>query len=266
MPDVLATLKSALTVLALPPTSLILALLVGAWWRASAAATQRRLGALAILAACATLWIVSTFGFAQWMNRAVLKVPEPLPVEQVRQLPRQDTAIVVLGGGLRPRAPEYGEADLLRNGLARLRYGAWLARQTGLPLGFCGGVPRNVPVGTPPEAAIAERILRQEYGLPLRWREERSRDTRENARFMAPLLQRDGVKRVLLVTHAWHMPRAMRAFRAALPPDVAVEAVAMGHIASQDAADAADLWWPSMEGLMQSRLALREWLGWLAGH
>ncbi|MDB4943075.1 MAG: putative rane protein [Labilithrix sp.] len=46
-------------------------------------------------------------------------------------------------------------------------------------------------------------------------RERCSYDTRDNARFAAALLARRGVGRVLVVTCSWHLPRAMRLFRAA---------------------------------------------------
>ncbi len=45
--------------------------------------------------------------------------------------------------------------------------------------------------------------------------EDRSRSTRENARYSAELLQAHGFRRVLLVTSALHMPRALATFRAA---------------------------------------------------
>jgi uncharacterized SAM-binding protein YcdF (DUF218 family) len=46
-------------------------------------------------------------------------------------------------------------------------------------------------------------------------RERCSLDTRDNARFTAALLRRRGLSRVVVVTCAWHLPRAERAFRAA---------------------------------------------------
>jgi uncharacterized SAM-binding protein YcdF (DUF218 family) len=49
-------------------------------------------------------------------------------------------------------------------------------------------------------------------GVPVRWTEEHSRNTFENAlesrRILAPL----GIKSIYLVTHAWHLPRARLAF------------------------------------------------------
>jgi len=58
-------------------------------------------------------------------------------------------------------------------------------------------------------------VLTGEFGVPVRWVEGGSANTRQNARFSAEMLKRDGVTRVLLVTHAWHVPRAMRSFERA---------------------------------------------------
>lgn len=272
MPELIASFKSMLTWLALPPVGPVVLLLLAAWWRRSARLAWRRIGVIATVLACVALWLLSSVGFAEWVQRRVMAVPAPLTPDRIGELARArvqgdtTTAIVVLGSGLRPMAPEYREADLSRYGLARLRYGVWLARQTGLPLGFCGGVPRTVPRTTPSEAAIAQRILSQEYGQPLRWAESESRNTRENARFMTPLLLQDGVRRVVLVTHSWHMPRALRAFRAELPPEVELLPAAMGHVAASSEALPSDRWLPSVEGLLQSRMVVREGLGWLVGH
>jgi uncharacterized SAM-binding protein YcdF (DUF218 family) len=55
-------------------------------------------------------------------------------------------------------------------------------------------------------------LLEEEFKVPVRWVEDRSRDTFENAiesrRVLAPL----NIRSVYLVTHAWHVPRARLAF------------------------------------------------------
>ena len=119
-------------------------------------------------------------------------------------------AIVILGGGTRRRAPEYGGDTMARLTAERVRYGARVARQTGLPVLVAGGAMPDVQSS---EAAIMREVLEQEYGVPVRWVEDRSRNTRENARFSAPLLRADGVATVVLVAHAIDMPRARAEFR-----------------------------------------------------
>jgi uncharacterized SAM-binding protein YcdF (DUF218 family) len=55
-------------------------------------------------------------------------------------------------------------------------------------------------------------ILEKEFGAQVRWVEEASNNTRENALLSQRMLAKSGVATILLVTHAWHMPRAQGAF------------------------------------------------------
>jgi len=112
-------------------------------------------------------------------------------------------AIVVLGAGA-TSAEEYGQRSPDSNSLARLRYAAWLHRRTGLPIYVSGGGEQA------PGAAMA-RVLRDELGVPVAGVDEDSRDTWENALYSKRMLDEAGVRRVLLVTQAFHMPRAVAA-------------------------------------------------------
>ncbi|MGK0220183.1 MAG: uncharacterized SAM-binding protein YcdF (DUF218 family) [Planctomycetota bacterium] len=130
----------------------------------------------------------------------------PLPAEG--ELPEAD-AIVVLAAGLVPFAPSTQGPDLDELTLARVRYTARLARRTELPVLTSGGV---LFWHTPPMASMMAKVLTREFRVKVRWHEKRSQTTAQNAAFSAPLLHAEGVERILLVTHAWHMPRAKRTF------------------------------------------------------
>jgi uncharacterized SAM-binding protein YcdF (DUF218 family) len=126
---------------------------------------------------------------------------------------REPQAIVVLSADYRAVAPEYGEATIGPATLARLRHGVHLHRRTGLPLLVTGG-------GTPPRfrpgLGEAMRVAAErDFGVEVRWVEGASRNTMENATLSARILLPESVSTVLLVTHAEHMPRSMRAFAAA---------------------------------------------------
>ena len=123
---------------------------------------------------------------------------------------REAQAIVILGAGKRSFAPEYGGETINRLALERLRYGARLARATGLPVVVAGGAPS----GETPEASLMEAALEKDFGVTARWVERASRDTRQNAAFAAVPLHAAGIERILLVTHAAHMPRAQAEFGA----------------------------------------------------
>jgi uncharacterized SAM-binding protein YcdF (DUF218 family) len=96
----------------------------------------------------------------------------------------------------------------------------------------------------------------------LKWVEVQSRDTSENAHYILPLLAKDGVERIVLVTHGFHMRRALANFeRAARRAGVTASILP----APMGLSERHGGWMPSSEGFQMVRLALHEWLGWLAG-
>jgi uncharacterized SAM-binding protein YcdF (DUF218 family) len=118
-------------------------------------------------------------------------------------------AIVVLGGGRYTDAPEYGGDTVNADTLIRLRYAARLHRQTGLPILVTGGALFDE--GTA-EAELMSQVLTRDFNVPVKWTEGRSRDTTQNALYTRELLRAGGIKRVYLVTQAYHMHRAVQAF------------------------------------------------------
>jgi uncharacterized SAM-binding protein YcdF (DUF218 family) len=132
---------------------------------------------------------------------------EPLDLSK----PIAAQAIVITGAGVRVHAPEYGGSSLSTLTLDRTRYGAYLARKTGLPVLVTGG---KIPEGAS-EGELMRSTLQAEFATPVRWIEAQSRNTSENARFSAAVLKPDGITRILLVTHAFDVRRARMDFEAA---------------------------------------------------
>lgn len=163
-------------------------------------------------------------------------------------------AIVILGGGTHSSLTDYGGETISALALERLRAGARLARERGLPVLVSGGV---VWAGRP-EADLMKDAL-AEYDVAVRWVETRSRDTGDNARESAHLLRAEGITRVALVTHAFHMRRSMEQFRRAGLAPIAAPTI-VRRAPDVDASD----FIPNMRALQQSGYALHEWLGWLA--
>jgi uncharacterized SAM-binding protein YcdF (DUF218 family) len=131
-------------------------------------------------------------------------------------LPDAVDGVVVLGGAVRPALALARDEAATNEHAERLHAGLALARRyPGVPLVHTGGSARLVP-GGPTEAAVAARWY-EEAGLePGRLvLEGRSRTTHENAVLTAALLGPAARGRWLLVTSAFHMPRAVAAFRAA---------------------------------------------------
>ena len=251
--------KPVLTALLLPPVPLLLMVLLGA----RLLLPSRGLGWLVILVGISLLWLSACSGTGQWLSRMLLQPPPALSAQRLAELrtqaqARQPIAIVVLGGGVEPYAPEYALSNLSHASLERLRYGLWLGRETGLPVAFSGGVGWGQKDSVA-EAQVAARVASQDFGRPLRWVEDGSRDTRENAANTVALLKPAGIKHVLLVTHGWHMKRSMRAFEKFAAGEMRIEAAPMGLAA--DAHSSVLSWMPSSEGFSKVRSVLRELAG-----
>lgn len=194
-------LRKALTALVLPPTGPLLVALVGL----ALLGRRPRLGRALAWLGTVGLLVLSLPIVAHGLLRA-LDPPPPLDLARAQEA----QAIVILGGGVR-EAPEFGGETLGRLSLERVRYGARLARSTKLPVLVTGGRV----FGDTPEANLMKRALEQEFSVPVRWTEERSRDTRSNALESARVLLPLEIRRILLVAHGFDFPRASAEFEAA---------------------------------------------------
>lgn len=244
---VVFALKKILSALILPPLGPLLAIALGLLlWR-----RLPRLGRW--LAWCGTLALTAlSMPLVGHMLLASTERAPPLHLP----LAQQAQAIVVLGGGTYYSAPEYGGDTVGRYALERLRYAARLARQVKLPLLVSGGAP----FGGTAEALLMKAVLENDFGVAVRWTESSSADTHDNALNSASILHKAGMRRVVLVTHAWHMRRAQAEFAQA-GLDTLPAPTGFSTLAPQSWDDLL----PSARGLEDSRSALREWLGrWVA--
>lgn len=237
-------LRKALAALVLPPTGPLLLAIVGL----ALLRMRPRLGH-----ALAWLGVLSLLALSlPLVSHALLRSLHPVaPLDPARAAQAQ--AIVILGGGLRRDAAEYGGDTLGRLTLERVRYGAFLARRTGLPVLVSGGAVH----GGTAEATAMKEALEKEFGVAVRWTESKSRNTNGNAEYSAKLLIPDGIQRVLLVAHGFDMARAVAEFEAAgleaipAPTVIPAERFAFDHPVEL---------LPSMAALHSSYYALYEWL------
>ena len=130
------------------------------------------------------------------------------------------TAIVILGGDV-SRIDGPVRADVGQLTIERMRAGAALHRRTGLPVLVSGGL---IDEYGPSLALLMAASMEEDFAVPVRWQESTSQNTWENARNSAAILQAAGIRSVFVVTHAWHMRRALNAFAqttiAAMPAPV----------------------------------------------
>lgn len=260
----LESLKPIVTALLLPPVPFMVLALVGAGllW------TRRAIGWLFSVLAVAGFWLAACFGMANVLSAWLLQPPPALAAAQIDALKRDvqansKLAIVVLGGGRKAYAPEYHAAGLSLWSMERLVYAMWLAGKTDAPLAFSGGIGWGSSSGGATEAEVAARVAAGQFMRPLRWTENESRDTRENAARTVALLARSDVRELVLVTHGWHMPRALRAFEQAAQGKMRIIAAPMGVATGEERS--LMRWLPTSKGLLEVRYVLHEAFGLLAG-
>jgi uncharacterized SAM-binding protein YcdF (DUF218 family) len=171
------------------------------------------------------------------------------PIDRAKAANAQ--AIVILGGGLRRHAREYGGDTLNTLSLERVRYGARLAKELGLPVLVSGGVTW----GQTAEADVMADVLEREFAVPVRWRERASRDTSENALYSSALLKDSGVTRVVLVGHSFDLPRSTAELELH-----GIAVVAAPTVLPVDTLDSPMDYVPGMASLARSYFALYELL------
>ena len=192
-------ITNAVAALLAPPGSLLLLAAIGALvaWRHPRSA--RALVALSLVA----LYTLST----PFAADGLLGMLEPAARDPLAD--KNGQAIVALGGGTYFSAPEYGMDTVSSATLVRLRYAAQLHRALDKPIMVTGGAPQGNPFS---EAALMKQVLEADFHVPVQWMEHGSNNTLENARLSYDVLAAADVRRIYLVTHAWHMPRARLAF------------------------------------------------------
>ncbi len=160
-------------------------------------------------------------------------------------------AIVVLGAGAQRGLADYGGGTVTSLALERLRYGARLARDSGLPVLVTDGGPDGQSPGA---QYMANTLL--EFGVRARWIEGRALTTYDNARFARHMLAASGIERVALVSHSWHLPRAVAAFE-----QVGFQVLPAPTLVGAQRQPASLDWLPSASALERSTWAVHEYLG-----
>ena len=171
-------------------------------------ARRHRLQKITLLLALVCLWLAGNHWVAMGLARSLewrYFPPDPVPQAEV---------MIVLGGGT--EAPEFPRSTVEVNGSGdRLIYAAWLYKQgKAQHILVSGGLLDWTKSQSTPAQDMAE--LLQGMGVPEQaiWQQANSRNTYEDALYCAQILREKGIQRALLVTSAWHMPRAVKLFQA----------------------------------------------------
>jgi uncharacterized SAM-binding protein YcdF (DUF218 family) len=237
-------MKTLLLTWGMPPTGFVVLIVIGLLMRGRWHRAGRRLTWVSLIA-------LIVFGMPVLSYSMLLALETGLPMTPPADHPPQ--AIVVLGAEvIRAHDEKLG----IRPGLLtldRLRTAAALHRRTGLPILVTGGTtqPKTAAVGL-----VMAESLTADFNTPPRWVEAKSADTWQNARFSADILRAEGITSVYVVTHAWHMRRAIIAFQG-------TGVIATAYPTSLDDPLGPDLYdfFPRAGGWQTGYFAVHEWIG-----
>lgn len=216
-------------------------------------ANRRRTAIFILLIAFAGTWLLATPFVAQSLMYSLERQYPPTAIDRI---PTAD-AIVVLGGGVDPQAPPRIGPNLTHSA-DRFWFGAQLYAAGKAPIIITTGMRPYIDQGQ--TAAAAGAGVLEAFGVP----EDaiiapgRSLRTYTDAQIVSGIVEREELGRVLLVTSAMHMPRAMATFRSAqvraFPAPTDFEVV-------QSEAAGTHPWLPGSEAFWQSGRALHEYIG-----
>jgi len=247
-------ISKAVSQLLLPPGIFILLVAAGLLgWRA-------RWGRALVALSMMLLWMLSTEPVRDALlspleNRYPAFQSETLTLRHINS---DGAAIVLLGGGINEKAPEYGGRDMLsRYAMMRTIYAADLSRQTGLDVYTTGGVVLSET--SEPEGLLMQRMLIR-LGLPdsMIYTETKANNTWENAANLQSILKSRGINHIVLVTTAWHMPRSLWSFE---QQGFEVIAAPCDYVVEREPYDIRS-WLPRWNVMADSADGLHEYLGW----
>ncbi len=211
--------------------------------------------ALALMAAVALALIV----FSPASALLIRPLEDRFPRQSENMPPPK--GIIVLGGAADEQITRARDQVTLNEAATRMTEGAALARLYPQALLVFSGGSSALIDNSAREAAVARRLWR-ELGVPESRMlfEDRSRNTYENAVFTKRLVNPQKGEKWLLVTSAYHMPRAIGVFRAS---GMEPQAFPVDYRTTGDARDLR----PPGDGaraMIDFEGAAREWIGLLA--
>ncbi len=220
---------------------------VSYWWRT--------LGLTVFAIGLLVLWVPSTPVFSNWLQGTLEGRYPPARVDTVASA----DAIVILGGAVGAPKPPRVYPDL-NDASDRVWHAARLYRagKASLIIASGGTVPWNDQRFR--EAPVMQRLL-DSWGVPPDsvLLESSSANTYGNATYTADLVEERGLDRVLLVTSALHMRRALATFRSA-----GVDAVPAATDYRGVAGETTLLeLFPTAGALAASTAAIREYVGYV---
>lgn len=243
-------LSKRLDLLLSPLTWAIVFLALAIPWRKRSVRVWRRkriFGALGLLMLCVPSMEVVSAALARGLEQRVAPTFDPEAVYD---------AVVLLGGVSDERMTAESHQPAYNDNVERAVMTARLLREGRAKVAIVSGAAEEPALAQFGEARVlADQLEEWGIGRDRILLEERARNTRENATYVAEMVRARGMRKVLVVTSAFHMPRAQACFRAVgldvdvLPVDYRISAGGKRDV------------FPQARPLFQSTSMLREMLG-----
>lgn len=195
------------------------------------------------------LYVFSIPYTAQKLNDSLVENNQ-LTIEEYKKA----QAIVLLGGGLRESQELFSHFAITGIPLERMRYAAYLHKETGLPILATGSTASGIS-----EAKVMAEELKRFFNVETQWLENNARTTKENAILSREILEKEGIKNIILVTNLWHMQRAELLFEQQ-GFNVLPAGVGAGDFPEHYSLNFM-LFIPQAAAMNNSMLALKEWIG-----
>ena len=242
-------LSKLFTFLFLPPGIFIVLILIGI---VLLLINKRKIGIVVLTLTAILIYLLS---IEPVKDRILLPLENAFPYPGKAELNCE--AIVVLGGGKISHSPEEGGKTAVKPQVAKRLYTAFKVwKEIKKPLVVSGG--KVFKEDAEPESSAMKRFLTN-LGVPDKEviEESKSKNTFQNGVFTYEILNRRGVKRICLVTSAYHMPRSYKIFRSVgfsvtpVPADYRIDRASYSWSS----------YFPKMEYLYDSFSGIHEYVG-----
>lgn len=247
LPDLsMFILTKLLTALVLPPFSILILWLLALLCRSL---KWKKISLFCTLFGILLLYISSISYTSRKLENSLI-IPNRFSLQEYKNA----QAIVLLGAGIRDSQELFSKISVTELGLERMRYAAYLQKETQLPLLITGSAYNGTS-----EADAMAKELAYFFNTPTTWIENKATTTKENALFSQAILVNQQIKKIILITQQWHMPRAKYLFEQA-GFEVIPASVGYGIVPEHYALHFMHFI-PQAGALHKNTLLLKEWLG-----
>lgn len=196
-----------------------------------------------------SFWLFSTPIIAKILIDELQDSYPQLIVSKIKN--SKKSAIIVLGGGSWVDKSVKNGYRLSSATKDRLTYATYLYRRTHFPILISGG-------------KYEKKAMEDYFNVPVAWEENKSRNTLDESRYTLPILKKNNIHIIYLVTNAWHMPRSMYSFKQAFKnTKIKIIAAPMGYTTLPTNLGVMK-YLPSLDDLRISQTAMHEYVGMVA--